>query len=282
MKKSSFILIILGISLLLNLTFVVLNLFPKSEAPPVAEESEVNVSDRIVAPQELLHADCTAVLLTLGQSNAASCGQGDYTCRNKVYEFFDERLYIAREPLLGDKGNGGCSVWTRVADMLIDSGHYRQVILVSAAIGGKPIACWTHGPCAKKLKDRLEMLSRSGLRPTHVIWHQGESDNLDNTSNLEYKAMLDSVVNQIRNSAIDAPIFVCLASYHPYTIGKKKDGIDLNIRQAQIEYILETPGVKPGPDTDQINLASDRYDGVHLSVTGLDKFASGLYHSLYP
>jgi hypothetical protein len=126
------------------------------------------------------------------------------------------------------------------------------------------------------------MLSRSGIRPTHVIWHQGESDNLDNTSKLEYKAMLDSVVNQIRNSAIDAPIFVCLASYHPYTIGKKKDGIDLNIRQAQFEYIRETPGVKPGPDSDQINLASDRYDGVHLSVTGLDKFASGLYHSLYP
>lgn len=279
-KKTGLILIILIISLLLNISFALLHFFPKSEDRPAEEEKMADLSDRIVAPIGLINSDSAAVLLTIGQSNAASCGQGEYTCRNQVFEYYNERLFIAREPLLGDIGNGGCSVWTRVADMLIDSGHYRRVILISAAIGGTPIKCWTQGPCAIKLKTTLEMLSRSGLRPTHVIWHQGESDNLENTSKVKYKSSLGAVMNQIRKAGIDAPFFVCVASYHPGTISTKKDGIDMNIRQAQLEFINENAGVKPGPDTDQINLASDRYDGVHFSVTGLDKFASGLYHSL--
>lgn len=279
-KKNGSILIILIISLLLNISFALLHFVPKSEDRTAKEEKAVDISDRIAAPIGLIRSDSTAVLLTIGQSNAASCGQGEYICRNKVYEFYNERLFISHEPLLGDIGNGGCSVWTRVADMLIDSGHYRRVILISAAIGGTPIKCWDQGPCAVKLKTTLEMISRSGLRPTHVIWHQGESDNLENTSKVKYKSSLGAVVNQIRNAGIAAPFFVCVASYHPFTIGNKKDGLDINIRQAQLEFINETPGVKPGPDTDQLKLASDRYDGVHFSITGLDKFASGLYQSL--
>jgi hypothetical protein len=47
---------------------------------------------------------------------------------------------------------------------------------------------------------------------------------------------------------------------------------------AQKEFIFENKEVLPGPNTDLIDLATDRYDGVHFSERGLDKF-TGNYSS---
>ena len=63
--------------------------------------------DRVSADKNLSYSYSTAVILTLGQSNAASFGQGEYACRNDVYEYFKGDLIVAKEPLLGAFGNGG-------------------------------------------------------------------------------------------------------------------------------------------------------------------------------
>jgi lysophospholipase L1-like esterase len=161
--------------------------------------------------------------------------------------------------------------------MLIDSGYYRRVVLISTAVGATTVQDWSEGKCRARLQERLEMIARHRIKITHVVWHQGESDNLKNTPKELYKVRLKEVLDCIRQAGVKTPFRVCVASYHPNMIGVKENGIDTCIRQAQIEFIRETDGVCPGPDTDLINLATDRHDGVHFSRTGLDKFALELY-----
>ncbi|MBN1199718.1 MAG: hypothetical protein JXA23_10230 [Bacteroidales bacterium] len=229
---------------------------------------------------QLLYADSTAVILTFGQSNSTSSGQGTYYCHQEVYEFFQDTLFYAREPLRGAPGNGGCSVWTRLCDMLIDSSLYRRVILINTGIGSTTIRCWTAGACRDQLQECLTMIRERNIPVSHVIWHQGESDNLENTSGADYLKGLNRLLRRIRKAGIEASLTVCVASYHPEMIGIKPSGLDTNVRKAQILFARGTPGVIPGPDTDRYLLATDRYDGVHFSRTCLDTFAAELYRSI--
>lgn len=240
-------------------------------------ETEIKLQDRIPANEDILYAGNTAIIFTFGQSNSACHGQGSYSCRNQVYEYFDGNLYPAKEPLIGATGLDGCSVWTRMADMLIDSGFYKQVVLIPAGIGGTTVECWSEGECNKKLTETLSWISKDRIKVTHIIWHQGESDNLENTSKEVYKSRLKKILTQIRNAGQSADFWVCTASYHPAVIGIKDNGIDTIIQQAQMEFVNENPGTRPGANTDEIMLAFDRYDGVHFSRVGLDKFAKEMF-----
>ncbi|HZI25622.1 MAG TPA: sialate O-acetylesterase [Chryseolinea sp.] len=236
--------------------------------------------DRVLVDKNLLHSDSTAVILTMGQSNAASFGEGNYVCRNDVYEYFKGDLIVAKEPLLGAFGNGGCSVWTRVSDMLIDSGYFRRIILVPIGIGSSSIQCWDDGDCNKKLKETLNQIRKDQIKITHIIWHQGETDNFENTPKAVYKHRLNSVLSQIRQYGIDSDFFVCIASYNPPQVGTVSNALDTAIQNAQIEFAKEVKGVKLGANTDSISLATDRFDGVHFSRSGLDKFAIKMYYKL--
>ncbi|MHC1776604.1 MAG: sialate O-acetylesterase [Lentimicrobium sp.] len=227
----------------------------------------------------ILYSRNTALILTFGQSNAACYGQGTYICRNDVYEYYKGEVYKAAEPLLGADGNNGCSVWTRFSDMLIDSGLYNKVILLPIGIGSTSIHCWSDGDCNKKLRETLQYIERDSIKITHVILHQGESDNLENTPKDAYKASLKKILLQLREHGIKADFYVCVASFHP-NVTDKFNGVDTCIQRAQIEFAEENVGTKPGPDTDLINSAEDRWDGVHFSKTGLDKFARELYRKI--
>lgn len=243
------------------------------------KNTQVNIQpSRVIVDKKTLRSDSTGIILTLGQSNSANFGQGKYECRNQVFNYFNGHVYKAIEPLLGADGVD-CSVWTRLADMLIDSGVYKKVILIPIGINGAPIDCWANGICNQKLLEALEQIKRDSINITQVIWHQGETDNFNNTAKDTYKTDLKKILHQIRAYGIKAKFYVCIASYHPYAVDKI-NGIDTVIQHAQIEFVKENPGTKPGPNTDNINLAFDRWDGVHFSKRGLDKFSKGLYDML--
>jgi hypothetical protein len=273
------LLILSAMLALVGIVYQILKFNNHQEVIPVTphSETEIKLQGRTFANKEILYSGSTAILFTFGQSNSASHGQGTYSCRNQVYEYFNGNLYPAKEPLIGATGMDGCSVWTRLADMLIDSGFYKQVVLIPAGIGATTIKCWSEGECNKKLTETLGWITKDKIKVTHFIWHQGESDNLENTPKEVYKLRLKKIYQQIRDSGIQSDFYVCVASYHPGMIGLKENGNDAIIRQAQVEFVNETPGTKPGPDTDLFNLASDRHDGVHFSTVGLDKFAYELF-----
>jgi hypothetical protein len=218
------------------------------------------------------------VCLTLGQSNAANYGNGTYNCRNEVYNYYNGDLYKAKEPLLGADGSGS-SVWTRVADILIDSGLFKKVIIVPCAIGSTSVNCWAEGHCSEKLKKILGYLTKDNIKITHIFWDQGETDNVDKTSKDEYKIRLKMVIKTFRDRNFNAPFFCTITGYFPYA-NTNQYGIDRDITTAQNEVISEIENVKRGPNTDSLNLAYYRSDGVHFTENGLDKLAQEWYKKI--
>src|SRR5215203_2706710 len=225
-----------------------------------------------VSISELRSDKRTMIALTFGQSNAANRGQKKYTCHNKnVLVYNDGKLYRAKDPLRGATGPGG-SVWSVLGDMLIDSGLYKKVIIIPIAVGNTAIDCWVHGDCYLKLKKTLVDLDSAKVQLTHAFWHQGESDNLNNTTGKVYKNDLGILLKTLRDHHQQAPFYVSIASYHNEAVAKPL-GVDSIIRNAQIEFIKENKGVFAGPDTDELIYAIDRYDAVHFSEYGMKQFA---------
>jgi hypothetical protein len=228
--------------------------------------------------QAIVKSDKVMIFLAFGQSNAANYGDGTYVCHNEVYNYYKGDLFRAKEPLLGPDG-GNCSVWTRVADMLIDSGLYKKVIIVPCGIGQTSIDCWAEGGCKDVLLQTLDYLRKDNIQLTHILWDQGETDNVNKTTKAQYKARLNMLVNIIREKGFNAPFFASITGYFPYA-NDNPLGIDKNITDAQTEVINERADVKHGPNTDSLNLAYYRVDGVHFTEKGLDKFAYQWYKKI--
>lgn len=233
--------------------------------------NHLHFRDKISDKAGVLRQPRVMIFLAFGQSNAGNYGAGSYTCRNEVYNYYKGDLYKAQEPLLGPDG-GGTSVWTRVADMVIDSGLYDKVVIVPCAIGGTSVKCWAEGPCKKKLLETLDYLQADSINLTHIFWDQGETDNVDNTTTDEYKRRLGEVIKMIRSRNFKAPFFTTISSYFPYN-NDNVNGIDPDIVNAQKEMISKMSGVKEGPNTDSLNLAYYRADAVHFTEKGLDILA---------
>lgn len=229
----------------------------------------------IRAMDEIVNSERVIIFMTFGQSNAANYGEGQYSVRNEVYNYYKGRLYAAAEPLLGPDGKGS-SVWTRVADLVIDSGLYDRAIIVPCGIGQTSVKCWSSGECADKINEILDDLNRDGIELTHIFWCQGETDNVDGTAATEYGSELGKVIGHFRNRGIDAPFFVSLTSYFPFN-NNNPLGISEQVLQGQLSVLDSANHVLKGPNVDALNLAYYRYDAVHLSEKGLDKLAMDWY-----
>jgi hypothetical protein len=237
--------------------------------------SRENIADK----DKVVNADKVMIVLAFGQSNSADYGAGEYVCRNKeIYNYCKGNLYRAKEPLLGADGTG-TSVWTRVADMLIDSGIYKKVIIVPCGIGSTSVQCWAEGGCKIQLQKTLDYLKKDNIKLTQIFWDQGETDNVDKTTKIEYKTRLKTIIKFIRDQHVDAPFFSSITSYCSFG-NDNPMGIDTNITQAQYEVIREVNNVKQGPNTDSLNLAYYRFDYLHFTEKGLDKLAYGWYKSI--
>lgn len=220
----------------------------------------------------------TMVALVFGQSNAANNGKVPYTPHNtSVLNYYDGKLYVAKDPLFGNTSIGG-SVWTHLGDMLIDRGLYDKVIFIPIAIGGSAIERWVSGDGSQKLQKTLQQLADQHIQVTHILWHQGETDNLLNTPTAKYKDQLATILENVRKTQ-PADFYVSLASYHPGAITKPL-GVDTVIRDGQKEFINENKGVFLGPDTDTLIYAIHRYDSVHFSDFGMKAYAELWFQAL--
>jgi hypothetical protein len=105
-----------------------------------------DAQDRVRVDRDEVMRGRTAVMLTLGQSNAANSGDTPYVPRQRVFNFniFDGHCYVARDPLLGTTEHRG-NFAGRMADALIERGVFDGVVLVPIAVGGSRIEEWTTG-----------------------------------------------------------------------------------------------------------------------------------------
>ena len=225
--------------------------------------------------------DRTAVLLVAGQSNAANHAQHRYASHYgaRFVEFFDGVCTIAQSPLLGASGEWG-EIWTPLANRLIASGAYDQVVLVPAAIGGSSAAQWTRGgslhsvltDAVAELGERLQ-LHAGALVPGRVgLFAQ--------TPASKYRADLSDIFGGIRAARVRAPIYVAVAT-------RCKAIAPQWTRDNPIAHIQRTvaqvdPSVHAGIDADAIIGEADRYDNCHLAPSGVEKAVASWINVLNP
>lgn len=212
------------------------------------------------------------VIFTFGQSNAANHGQTRYKPGNKVFNYCNGKVYEGCDPLAGPTGEGG-SIWTRLADRMIDTGMAESVTIVPIAVGATEIFCWAEGgDLYNRLTKTVDGMLADGLVPAYILWHQGESDNISGTSAETYVHLFESIRRVFRERGIEAPIYIAMASYHPACISNGHGNSEY-VRQAQKHLAKMYKDINPGPDTDKFDRCIDRHDGVHFSSIGLEKHA---------
>lgn len=212
----------------------------------------------------------TAVLLVLGQSNAANSGEKKYTayCKQAI-NFYNGNYYPLADPLKGANGDGG-SVWSRLGQILIEKSFADIVIIAPAAIGGTPIQSWKPGGENNHLiQETILSLQSKGLKISHVLWHQGESNHKNLNSGIsssdnaqQYKNDFYELVAQLRLLGVDAPVFPAITTYCG------PNGIDTYLEEAQRTLQNDSLGIFNGPNTDLLG-NEFRYDNCHFNETGL-------------
>jgi Carbohydrate esterase, sialic acid-specific acetylesterase len=215
----------------------------------------------------------TAVIVTLGQSNAANYALRRYTPKHDVLNFdlYDGRCYKARDPLLGTSGTGG-NFATPLADMLIDRGLYARVIIAPIAMGGSTVEEWAdQGVFNRRILVLMRRLFDAGLTPTQILWHQGEGNSgLRDSRGRQYRKNLLEVIATFRTYGNSAPFFVALATKcGPYP----RLGGD-NIRDGQASAVNPLENVFLGPDTDTLGDEYRDKEHCHFNAAGLPMHAA--------
>jgi hypothetical protein len=203
------------------------------------------------------------VVVAFGQINSANHAEHLYKPNelNNIINYFDGKCYLARSPLLGADGAKG--EWISLtANNLVEKGVYNKVIVLSSGIRGTSIRHWAKGNDLNKMFiEVISSLSKKYII-TDIIWHQGESDK--QTHGKVYKYYFETLLESIRNSKINAPIFLSIAS----NCGEEKNWKYPNeISEAQLK-LTQLNGVEFGVNTDQKIPFSLRYDTCHFGKLG--------------
>lgn len=226
--------------------------------------------------------DDFTVLFTFGQSNAANFGQSLYTCKKEVYNWHNDTIYKAKDPLKGANGVLG-SPWTRLGDLLVENNFSQNVLIISIAMGNSTVSDWSKdGQYHKKLIKTIDQLNRQKIEIDYILWHQGETDNVNNTSKANYINSFQKMYEAIQSKGIKSPVFTATASYMPREdlLLEKQKGCDTIIQNAQKKIVEDNSNVFLGPNTDELIQSYYRYDGLHFSVLGLQKHAELWFETL--
>jgi len=206
------------------------------------------------------------VALTFGQSNAANYVRGRHKSKEGVINYFRGRCYAGQDPLPGATGTGG-SVWSRLGDLLIVGGDYDEVVLVGVAVSATSVARWSvGGDLHPRLLDVLADMQSHGLAPTHLLWHQGETDAKEGTAAETYRHRFLAMLDALRARGFEAPVYVATASY---CHGRSSAAV----REAQAALVNPGAGIHAGPDTDVLKGPGWRHDECHFSEQGAVRHA---------
>ena len=175
-------------------------------------------------------------------------------------------------------------IWGPLGDKLAQRLNV-PVLFLGAALGGTNSFDWqrsaagitnasiTSTPYRRLGAVLLHYIRRTGARA--VLWHQGESDQLNNTSTQSYFDNIRYVIEKSRQQLNLAPLpwMVARASY----INGQSSA---SVIAAQNRLINEVPRVFPGPETDNIVGPENRPDATHLVGPGLIRFTDSWDQSL--
>jgi Carbohydrate esterase, sialic acid-specific acetylesterase len=210
----------------------------------------------------------TAVLLVIGQSNAANFqGQRYQSEYDRVINFAAGHCYRAASPLLGAEGQMG-ETWTLLGTKLIRSGLYRTVILIPAAVGGSEARRWANGGNLNAMMVEVVQGVKARYNITGVLLDQGAADFALHTPEDQYRSDIESLIDTIRAQGVHAPFFITRCS-----VGGEGWSEDNPIAKAQASLADSQHAVFNGPNTDHDLTPFDRYDGYHFAASGQEKYS---------
>ncbi|MBS0523884.1 MAG: hypothetical protein JSS04_09625 [Proteobacteria bacterium] len=211
----------------------------------------------------------TAVVVAIGQSNIANQAENRITSHysGEVVNFFEGKCYRAESPLLGATAEEG-EFLTLLGDRLVDDGTYKNVVIVTAAVGASEIARWRKGGALNGLMLHVLTGLLPGYRVTQLLWVQGEADYAIGTPPEVYIEAFHSLLGTLSDAGVAAPVFIaiatrCVSSWEP----------DNPIAAAQ-RALVDNRRVFLGVDADAlVGTADRRPDGCHFGGRGQVKAA---------
>jgi hypothetical protein len=228
------------------------------------------------------------VFIVAGQSNSSNHGEyqtASSSSLNRAINPATKTVGALADPLpyatswsfpeFGGHANPGGSPWPSFADELASKLKV-PVAIVSVGWGGSGVTQWQEGN-SKNYFNRLILAAQAvatncGFRA--VLWHQGETDAVEQMSTATYQNTLQSVASSFRRvTGCAQPWMIARASAVPlygYPANTSAETIvnsELRIRAAQ-NNIGKASGFRVGPDTD-LMLGAYRYDSLHFAVPGL-------------
>ena len=229
---------------------------------PVTQIASI-LPDRVEKPCAPV-GDSVAMIVALGQSNAANYGTGRYAATEAVENFDPEsgRCFSAIDPLLGADGSGSSFV-TRLGDILIQSGEFKRAIIVSIAVGGASVSDLT-STYLNRIDNLIVKLHNQDLTPTHFLFEQGETDASQDTTESQYLASLTMLVNRFRSAGYQAPFYVALATKCDDVHPKNRHAI----RHAQAAAVDGNLNIRRGPDMDMIGNGGRTHGNCHMNEVG--------------
>lgn len=201
------------------------------------------------------------VIIVAGQSNVANTVSSLSKSSPNIYNFYDNTLYHAQDPLLGATGKQG-SLWIEVGEQILAKTKYSEVVLINIARNNSSISDWVNdGKFNNLIVQALNSSVLSGLKANVLLWGQGERDAIDNMQKSDYYKMLTNLVTNTNKEERSIPIIISLSS-RCFSNAENN-----NIRQAQMKTIQRFNFVFQGPDTDKLG-ADYRYDDCHFNTKG--------------
>jgi hypothetical protein len=242
-----------------------------------ADDGRLTSDETKIATTCPKQSERTAVLLVIGQSNAANHGGQRYRSEHgaHVVNFFDGQCFVAASPLLGSTDARG-EYWTQLGNLLITSGKFDDVVIVPLAFSGSEVMRWAQGGDINRLLvNTAKQLELAPYQVTDVLWVQGEIDYVKGTSEDVYRKRFLSMVHTLRAEKIEAPVYVSITSkcLEPTNGGFKVDAQDKSIVRTQLAMPAIGNGIRRGINTDSLLDEVDRYDDCHMGGSGERKVA---------
>lgn len=233
------------------------------------------VGGRVVAEQTVDKVGVGEVFVTAGQSNSANFGNPKQTAKDDRVVYFDGKGFVpAKDPIPGGCGGGG-SPWALLGDRIASSQQV-PVCFRSASLNWTEVAAWLppETPLYKNLATCVRTFGKNAVRA--VLWHQGESDTLVNTSAETYAGRVKTIIDALNKDAgYTLPWVVAQASFHPGSQAPAQDQV------AKGQQLLWAKGTcAKGPVTDDLLGAEFRHDGVHFNQKGLTTHADRWFETL--
>lgn len=206
------------------------------------------------------------VFLVAGQSYADGANDellkvNDPAGRVTALDLSKNTWAIAHDPQ-PDKGTGG-TLWPALGDLLVRVLDV-PVGFINVAVGGTSSRQWLPGtPLFQQLAEAGKRVGRFRA----VLWQQGESDVIEKVSTETYLQNIQTIRSEAAKAwGYDAIWLPAKSTLHPTVYN---DAAGEGRIRAAIDRLQQSPGFRPGPDTDVLGGENRGGPGTRRHFTGI-------------